>query len=146
MWIKTISEFSKNCRFFAPASLSELENCERQLGTNLHDSLRGLLLETNGIYETESELRILFTVDEIIEQNQFFRTNPVQRDLNMPFDNLVFFADSGSGDLFAMAITGTQISRKDIFVWNHEDDSRSWVAPDLETYFNWWLSGKLTYR
>lgn len=27
--------------------------------------------------------------------------------------------------------------------WNHEDDSSSWVAPDLVTYLTWWLDGTI---
>jgi hypothetical protein len=32
-----------------------------------------------------------------------------------------------------------KIRRDDIFVWNHEDDSRSWLVPNLRTYFEWCL-------
>ena len=34
--------------------------------------------------------------------------------------------------------------RADIYTWNHEDDSRTWVAPNLETFVTWWTSGKIT--
>jgi hypothetical protein len=30
-----------------------------------------------------------------------------------------------------------------IFVWNHENDSRTWVAPSLEIYLDWWISERL---
>jgi hypothetical protein len=30
-----------------------------------------------------------------------------------------------------------------VFVWNHEDDSRTWVAPSLRVYLEWWLTGKI---
>jgi hypothetical protein len=29
-------------------------------------------------------------------------------------------------------------------VWNHEDDSRTWVAPNLAKYLEWWLTGRIT--
>jgi hypothetical protein len=34
--------------------------------------------------------------------------------------------------------------RQDIFVWDHETDSRTWVAPRLEEYLEWWLDGRIT--
>ncbi|MDD9943430.1 MAG: SMI1/KNR4 family protein [Myxococcales bacterium] len=62
----------------------------------------------------------------------------------MPFDHLVFFADAGNGDQFALAVRGGQIRSPDVFVWNHEDDSRSWAAPDVRTYVEWWMTGRIT--
>jgi len=35
------------------------------------------------------------------------------------------------------------IQRPDVFVWNHEDDSRTWVAPDLRRYLEWWADGRI---
>jgi hypothetical protein len=62
----------------------------------------------------------------------------------MPFDSLLFFADTGTGDQFAYPITPTGI-RDDIYVWDHEDDSRRWYAARLEQYLAWWLSGDHPY-
>lgn len=62
----------------------------------------------------------------------------------MPFEHLLFFGDAGNGDQFAFPIhaDGT-INRPDIFLWNHEMDSRSWIAPSLKLYFEWLLSGRI---
>ena len=59
------------------------------------------------------------------------------------FDPLLFFADAGNGDQFAFVITAGKIRRPDIFAWDHENDSRTWVAPSLAKYLEWWLSGDL---
>jgi hypothetical protein len=61
----------------------------------------------------------------------------------MPFDHLLFFADAGDGDQFAFGILNGEIRNPDIFVWNHENDSRTWVAPSLDVYLEWWINGKL---
>lgn len=37
-----------------------------------------------------------------------------------------------------------KLRRDDVFLWNHEDESRTWVAPSLETYIEWRLAGKLS--
>jgi hypothetical protein len=58
----------------------------------------------------------------------------------MPFDPLLFFADAGNGDQFAFVLRDR---RKDVFVWDHETDSRKWVAPDLGSYLTWWLDGRI---
>jgi hypothetical protein len=59
----------------------------------------------------------------------------------MPFDSLLFFADAGNGDQFAFPITGARV-RDDVFVWDHESDSRRWYAGSLGQYIDWWLSGE----
>ena len=58
----------------------------------------------------------------------------------MPFGPLLFFADAGNGDLFALL---SRIDRSDVFAWNHEDDSRTWVAPSLAKYLKWLLTGQI---
>ncbi|MFD9096994.1 SMI1/KNR4 family protein [Streptomyces collinus] len=54
--------------------------------------------------------------------------------------SLLFFADTGGGDLFALL---SRIDRPDVFTWNHEDDSRTWVAPNLATYLEWRMTGRI---
>lgn len=49
----------------------------------------------------------------------------------MPFDSLVFFGDNGGGDQFAFARLP---DRPDVFVWEHETDSRYVVAGSLAQY------------
>ena len=65
------------------------------------------------------------------------------RDSYMPFDCLLFFSDAGNGDQFAYTIAGGEVRRPDIFVWNHEDDSRAWVSSSLRSFLPDWISGKL---
>ncbi|GAF66904.1 ABC transporter substrate-binding protein [Bacillus sp. TS-2] len=62
----------------------------------------------------------------------------------MQFDYLLFFEDAGNGDLFGYAITkkGT-IERNDIYVWNHEDDSRMWISASLKDFIKGWLTGEI---
>ena len=61
----------------------------------------------------------------------------------MPFDSLLFFADAGSGDQFAL---GPHTDRADVFTWNHENDIRIWVAPGLSQYTEWWLTDRIKLR
>jgi hypothetical protein len=52
---------------------------------------------------------------------------------------------NGCGDQFCFPIISGEVKKKDIVVWNHEDDSRQWVAPDLLTYFEWSSLGQLKF-
>lgn len=58
----------------------------------------------------------------------------------MPFDGIVFFADAGNGDQFGLSLSGNN----EVFCWDHEDDSRRWVAASVMTYLEAWMTGRLT--
>ena len=63
----------------------------------------------------------------------------------MPFDPLLFFDDAENGDQFAFSILKGEIRRPDVFAWNHEDDSRQWVAPSLAKYLESSLNGTMKF-
>ncbi len=58
----------------------------------------------------------------------------------MPFDPLLFFGDAGNGDLVALVPYN---SRPDVFVWDHENDSHTWVTPSLAKYLEWSRTGQI---
>lgn len=142
MWREYIQALEPTATFFSGAVQSPLSSLERALGIVLPDELRSLLAESNGVLGAYG-LRLLWEVEEIIQRNMEMRTAPLFLEHSMPFEHLLFFADAGNGDQFAFGIIQGAIKRPDIYVWNHEDDSRTWVAPSLKRYLEWWLSGKL---
>lgn len=83
---------------------------------------------------------LLWDTTRIGHDNSAFRSDEVFREIYMSFDDLVFFADAGNGDQFGISLRGPQ----DVFVWNHEDDSRRWVASTPTEYLTRWLSGELS--
>lgn len=108
--------------------------------------LEGLLQQSDGIderFDTEKIGELIWSAQTIIERNKEFRSFPDFKDLYMSFDQLLFFSDGGNGDLFAFVTLNGRFNRNDIFAWNHEDDSRIWVAPDLKTFIEWWLAGSI---
>lgn len=125
--------------FAAAATPDELQRCDAALGSDLPEELRTLLSETNGV-EGEYGLGLVWPVARIASDNLAFRTDSAFADLYIPFDAMVFFADAGNGDQFAIALRGNQ----EVFAWDHENDSRTWVAPSVMTYLEWWLSGRIT--
>jgi len=125
------------------ATESDLLSAEDTLGIRLPQQLRRYLLKSDGM-DDEYGFAIVWPLERIVRDNQLFRTNADFKELYMPFDCLLFFAEAGNGDQFAFPIQSGEIRRDDVFLWNHEDDSRTWVAPSLETYVEWRLAGKLS--
>ncbi|WP_049653590.1 SMI1/KNR4 family protein [Kitasatospora sp. MY 5-36] len=130
MWRQAAREAFPDAGFAEPADESVLAEAERKLGEELPSELRQLLLESNGIVGRTS-VDTVWTVEQIVEQNLHFRTDGSFARLYMPFDALLFFGDNGGGDQFAFVRTPRRL---DVFVWEHETDSRRWVAGGLRDY------------
>jgi hypothetical protein len=90
--------------------------------------------------KTPSSVLASTSAEWFASENRTLRDDGDRATIYMPFDPLLFFADAGNGDLFAL-LPG--LRRPDVFVWHHEDDGRTWVAPSLEKYLEWWLTGQI---
>jgi SUKH superfamily protein len=142
MWKELIDSLTKEAELFLPAQEQRLHELGVALGVDLPEDLMSFLRESDGATGPYG-VGLVWTSNRIETDNLAFRRNPEFRELYMPFDHLLFFADAGNGDQFAFAIAGGIVRMPDVYVWNHENDSRVWVAPSLEKYLDWWLSGKL---
>lgn len=134
-----INRLTPHATFAPPATGEAIQACEQTLGHPLTDELVELLQETNGV-EGEYGLGLVWSLERIARDNIALRTGSEHNQLYMPFEPLLFFADAGNGDQFAFVLRNR---RRDVFAWNHEDDSRSWAAPDLAGYLTWWLTGRI---
>jgi hypothetical protein len=141
-WREFIQSLTADFTFHTPAILDEVENVESSLRVLFPDELKSLLQESDGVKGSYGT-GLIWNVQRIKKDNLNFRQIPDFKELYMPFDHLLFFADAGDGDQFAFGILNGEIRNPDIFVWNHENDSRTWVAPSLDVYLEWWLNGKL---
>ncbi|MCW2943187.1 MAG: cell wall assembly protein [Actinomycetia bacterium] len=137
MWTELITALPAETILLPPASEQAIRECQRLLGHPLPAPLAALLRESNGV-EGEYGLGLIWPVERITADNLAFRTDTDFAQLYMPFDSLLFFADAGNGDQFALT------HRSDVFAWDHENDSRTWVAPGLTEYLEWWLTGRIT--
>lgn len=129
MWRELAMEFP-DVELRDPAIAAFLADIEEQLGQPIPLPLRALLTETDGIaahYGTE----FIWTSERILTENLDFRRSEQLKTLYMPFDSLMFFGDNGGGDQFAFVRTP---ERDDVFVWDHETDSRTWISPSLERF------------
>lgn len=143
MWKDYIGTISKEYAFKSPASEAELRHITDVLHVELPRKLLELYRETNGVFD-QFGCPLIWSTTQIVKDNSFFRNFTDYQDLYMPFDHLLFFSDNGCGDLFGYRILNGCIETEDIYVWNHEDDSRTWVASSLETFIKGWITGELT--
>ncbi|KMN69975.1 cell wall assembly protein [Bacillus cereus] len=141
MWKDTIHSIPSNLSLKNPATKDELTDIQKCLHVELPNDLYQLLQETNGIEGEYGDF--IWSASKIKTENMSMRNIVDFKDLYMPFDCLLFFADGGNGDLFGYSILNGKVQRDDIYVWNHENDSRTWVAPSLKTFMEWWESGKM---
>jgi hypothetical protein len=159
-WRELITGFYKNRQlegcslkpeFYPPVSDSELRQAESRLGVKLPKQQRSLLLETNGVMDMMSvdggkwskSGWLLWPLEKIIKENLQIRSDDSLREMYMPLDCFLFFADAGNGDLFAYTIVNGEIRSPDVFAWGHEDDTRPNVAPSLAQFIEGWMDGTI---
>jgi hypothetical protein len=133
--------------FNSPSTEILLTDLQLQFELNeLPNELEELYRQTNGVrqlFNGQEIGELIWTIERVIETNKQYRDNLDFKDLYMSFDQLLFVSDAGNGDLFGFVTLGGKFDRYDIFVWNHEDDSRTWVAPNLTKFTEWWTNGKI---
>jgi hypothetical protein len=130
MWRQIAGQALPTAEFSEPVDSAGLADAEQRLGCSLPAELVSLLQETDGIvghYGVDT----VWPLRRIVKDNLHFWSDRTFATLYMPFQPLLFFGDNGGGDHFAFVRTPP---RADIFVWDHEDDSRRWVARDLRDY------------
>jgi hypothetical protein len=129
MWRDLIESFP-SAESDGPADPSLLDRIESELGQSLPSDLRSFLLESDGVTD-EYGTEVVWSAQRILDDNMHFRGDEQFRSLYMPFDSLMFFGDNGGGDQFAFVRVP---ERNEVFVWDHETDSRNLVSPALESY------------
>lgn len=139
MWRERIQGWAVDVAFHSGASEAAIRRCEAELGQTLPHDLAELLRESDGV-EGEYGLGLVWPVERIRTDNVEFRADATFARLYMPFEPLLFFADAGNGDQFAFVLRERPA---DVFVRDHETDSRTMVAPSLAAYLEWWLEGRI---
>jgi len=140
VWRERILGWEPDATFHDGASEAAIRSCEAELGQILPRDLADLLRESDGV-QGEYGLGLIWPVERIRTDNLAFRADAAFAAIYMPFDPWLFFADAGNGDQFAFVVRDRPT---DVFVWDHESDRRTMIAPSLATYLEWWLNGTLT--
>ncbi|MEU0387509.1 SMI1/KNR4 family protein [Streptomyces chartreusis] len=113
-----------------PVDPGTLDRIESVLGQRLPDDLRSFLLGSDGLAD-EYGTDVIWPAERILGDNLSFRNDERYKSLYGDFDSLMFFGDNGGGDQFAFV---RRPERQEVFVWDHETDSRTLAAPSLEHY------------
>ncbi|EFM10102.1 Cell wall assembly/cell proliferation coordinating protein, KNR4-like protein [Paenibacillus curdlanolyticus YK9] len=143
MWKDFIRTIKEDAAFAKAATEAELEEVSDRFNLVLPKELKDLLEETNGVSD-EYGCHLVWPTSRIIEENLEARSSEDYKDEYMPFDSLLFVADAGNGDLFGYSVLNGAITKDDIYTWNHEDDSRTWVAPSLKQFIEGWIKGEIS--
>ena len=142
MWRELLLDLDASCRFTPAASRSALADARNKLGCRLPKELADLWRETDGVEDRYANY-VVAPVEIATAWNVDFRTRRRFRTLYMPFDHLLFFGAIGNGNLAAYRVLNGLVRDRDVYVWDHENDSRMWVAPNLERFFESYLDGRL---
>jgi hypothetical protein len=129
MWRELVEPFP-SAELRGPVDPGTLERIESVLGQSLPGGLRAFLLESDGLTD-EYGTDVVWSAERILADNLSFRHDEQYKSLYMEFDSLMFFGDNGGGDQFAFV---RRLERHEVFVWDHETDSRNLVAPSLGRY------------
>jgi hypothetical protein len=114
-------------RFVTPAPTdAAVADAERVLGSRLSESLRDLYAHSDGLTDEWGYAYVL-PISDLRQQNQYFRA--AFGDLYMSFDDLILFGELGNGDMLFQPCVPPD--NENVFVWDHEDDSRTWRATDV---------------
>ena len=144
-WKELITELADKAEqpvsFRFPVEESDLRSVETEFGLVLPQQYRELMLQTNGIFD-EYDCPIIDSLDDVRVLNRDARGD--DQLYYMPLDHLFFISSIyGNGDLVGYGLRRDGWQQLALYRWDHEDDSRTWLAPDIKIWFEWMLAGKL---
>ncbi|MFD0139689.1 SMI1/KNR4 family protein [Streptomyces sp. NPDC127159] len=123
--------------FSVPVTDDALSEAAEALGHPLPDDLVSVLRESNGVVG-EYGFHLVSPLETIVQRNLELRSS--FSELYMAFDQLLFFSDiPGNSDLFGIVLVPGQFEQ--VFLWDHETDSRRWAASSIAEFVERWLTG-----
>ena len=133
-WRQVAEHCFDDCEFHDPASPAEVAEAEAKLGVALPEQLKAFYLQSNGLFANYGA-NLIMSIQDCLAENHTMRSSPDFRELYMPFDHLLIFGGAGNGDLFffPVMIDGS-LGNENVFIWDHETDSRQWFAGGLKDF------------
>ena len=149
MWRNTINKLQSGCLYRPPAQHSAIERVEQSLALQLPPDLNEFLRHSDGLIDAEGH-KIIWSIEELLEENQAMRSMYQYQQVFMPFDHLLFFSGNTFSRFnphlvefgFAYGMTRLGDAYPAIFSWE-QDDSRIRVATDLKDFLQSALAGEL---
>ena len=120
--------------FREPVAAKELDALEREFRLQLPADYRALMLESGGVFD-EYNCAIIDSVDSVLRINREARGDCYR--FYMPLDHLFFVSSAfGNGDLLGYGFRRDGWETPSLYRWDHENDSRTWEAPDLKSWLD----------
>ena len=126
MWDRVIMRVGLGFCCGDMATQAEVKEVEHALGVTLPRSLGGFLKEMNGcainlagleMPDSDAQrIKLVWSCDEIIEQNMALRAGDIAPDRTMTFRDLLWFAREPGGRLAGFQIVGGQVPEPTVFV------------------------------
>lgn len=132
-----------------PASVLDIEAAENRLGVRLPESLKSLLLESDGIMEQLSidggpffdNIWVVWPVQQMVAENIEFRRRVSETSSNFGGHELVCIANAGvDGILFGIESTDMPRDDSPIVSWYPIGQRTCDLAETLASFLNGWLS------
>lgn len=140
MWLKLISDLSKDYKTHLPLSDEWIVKGLSDLDVTLNDSLKLLLLETDGLYDFGQFLWIVWNVRDLSAYNLAMRNDQKFADMGYSFTDIFFFSNAGvDGILFGFPIVDDTLNSH-IVSWHPKTDERTQIADDLADYLKNWMN------
>lgn len=135
MWKNFIANINSDLEFNFPICEKDLLDVEAILNISFPKDLKEFLYESDGLKNSTA----IWSIENIKKNNLFLRTSDIITETYMPLDCFLFFGDAGNGDCFAYAIINQSIYQNNIYIWDHENDSRKWIYDSLEAFLKDYL-------
>ncbi len=135
-----------------PAEALRLAETEAALGAILPESLKSLLMQSDGVMDMMSingdewfeSMWLVWTVEELAKQNRYHRASRENLVSSRDFLHLLFFAGAGAdGILFAFVVEGGSCLPQ-VMAWHPITCEINEVAPSLDEFLKGWLTGTIT--
>jgi hypothetical protein len=115
-------------RLVTPApSDAAVRDVQRALQARMSESLKDLYSSSDGLVD-EWGYEYVLPLADLRRENEAFRRE--FRDLYMSFEDVLLFGQLGNGDMLFQPLVPDE--NENVFRWDHEDDSRTWYAADVE--------------
>lgn len=124
-----------------PVSDAALTNVEETLNVELPDDLKQVLALSDGVnikmqwadHDIDTG-HFLWPTERIKQENLSFRTDSRLRNIGLPVDSVLCFADAGNGDNYGFIISTNRKCTDFIVIHDHETDKYRQMATSLKEF------------
>jgi SMI1-KNR4 cell-wall len=131
-WKELASKCIDTPRFRKPVTAETVSKAESVLGRSLPKELISIYHETDGIFDATGA-NIVSSLSDMVDDNLDLWGKGYE-DVYMSLTSLFAFGGPGNGDRFFIPITPNGNYRRGVYLWNHENDSRTWLANGIKDF------------